>query len=61
MNILNKFALNRLIKILSDFFLRLIDIIVPGPKTDVDNPDVPKPNRKPILPWRRKEKDENNI
>ena len=60
MNILDKFALNRLIKILSDFFLRLIDIIVPGPKTVVDNPDETKPDRKPILPWRRKKKDEDN-
>lgn len=58
MNILDKFALNRLIKILSDFVLKLIDIIVPGPKTVVDNPDETKPDR--ILPWRRKKKDEDN-
>lgn len=52
MKFLDKVALNRLIKIISDFILGVLKIIAPK----ADNPiDTPKPKRPKIFPWRRDE------
>jgi len=58
MKFLDKIALNRLIKIISDFILKLIEIIQPDKDVTVEV----KPDRTPIFPWRRKKKnnEDNN-
>ncbi len=53
MNILDKIALNRLIKIITSFILSIIKILQPHIK-DTDNvPSIPKPK----FPWVRKKID----
>ena len=50
--ILDKIALNRLIKIITDFVLGVLKLIAPS----IDKPiDVPKPKRPKIFPWRTKD------
>lgn len=55
MKFLDKLALNRLIQTLSHFIIRIIEIVTlkKDPKIDV------KPDRKPILPWRRKKNEKS--
>ena len=55
MNILDKIALNRLIKILTGFILGLIKVLEPHMRETDDSPDVP--NKKPKFPWVRKKID----
>lgn len=58
MKLLDRIALNRLLSLLSDFVIKTLQIFFPKKDKDVDiNPDV-KPDRTPILPWRRKKKNE---
>lgn len=57
MRLLDKLALNRLIKTILDFFIKIIEMFQKQNKPDQNKPNV-KPDRKPILPWRRK-KEEN--
>lgn len=45
MKFLDKIALNRLIKIISDFILGVLKLIAP-------KIDTPKPKRPKIFPWR---------
>lgn len=52
MKFLDKVALNRLIKIISDFILGVLKIIAPKTNNPIDNP---KPKRPKIFPWRRDE------
>ena len=58
MKFLDKIAMNRLIKIISDFLLKIVELFQPKQDTKVDV----KPDRTPILPWRRKKKtnEDNN-
>jgi hypothetical protein len=56
MKFLDKIALNRLIKTVLDFFIKLAEMFQKKNKPDQNKPDV-KPDRKPILPWRRKKKE----
>ena len=59
MRLIDKIALNRLIQTLSNLILKIIEICSPKkePKIDI-KPN--KPDRKPILPWRRKKNEESN-
>jgi len=57
MRLLDRIAINSLVKTITSFILKLIELC--QPKRDV-KVDV-KPDRVPILPWRRKKKtDEDN-
>ena len=62
MRLLDRLALNSVIKTLADLIIKIIAMFVPKKdgKPDVE-PEV-KPDRTPILPWRRRKKstDENN-
>lgn len=59
MKFLDKIALNRLVKIISDFILKIIELVQPD--RDITIEVKPKPDRTPIFPWRRKKKtDEDN-
>lgn len=51
MKILDKIALNRLINIITNFILQLLKLFAPKSVEDIN---LPKPNRKKILPWRNK-------
>jgi hypothetical protein len=52
MKFLDKIALNRLIKIITDFILGVLKLIAPK----IDKPiDIPKPKRPKIFPWRNKD------
>jgi hypothetical protein len=51
MNFFDKIALNRLIKIITNFILGVLKLISPK----IDTPDSPKPKRPKILPWRNKD------
>lgn len=50
MNIIDKIALNRLISIMTNFILGLLKIFAPK---SIDDIEIPKPERKKILPWRK--------
>jgi hypothetical protein len=50
MRIIDKIALNRLISIITNFILGLLKIFAPK---SVDDIELPKPERKKILPWRK--------
>jgi hypothetical protein len=52
MNLFDKIALNRLIKIIADFVLGVLKIIAPK---SIDDIEVPKPKRPRIFPWRKKD------
>jgi hypothetical protein len=52
MKFLDKIALNRLIKIITDFILGVLKIISPK---DIKPINVPKPNKPKIFPWRKKD------
>jgi hypothetical protein len=52
MKILDQIVLNRLISIITNFILGLIKIFAPKA---VDDINLPKPKRKKILPWRKKD------
>lgn len=62
MKFLDRIALNRLVLIITNFVLSLLKMF--SPKKDLDNIDVPDikpvPDKKPILPWRRKKKNEES-
>jgi hypothetical protein len=49
MRLIDKIVLNRLISIITNFILGLIKIFSPK---SIDEIELPKPNRKKILPWR---------
>jgi hypothetical protein len=50
MKLLDKIALNRLIKIITDFVLGVLKLIAPKENKPVDVPKPPK-----IFPWRNKD------
>jgi hypothetical protein len=52
MKFLDKIALNRLIKIISDFILGVLKLIIPKDNKPLD---IPKPKRPKIFPWRNKD------
>lgn len=52
MKFLDKIALNRLIKIISDFILGVLKLITPKDNNPIDKP---KPKRPRIFPWRNKD------
>jgi hypothetical protein len=53
MKLLDRIALNRLIKIITDFILNIITILNKNKVIDTDTPNVPnKPNR---FPWLNKQ------
>ena len=59
MRLIDKLALNRLIKIITDFILKIIELCQPKKDVNIDiKPN--KPDRKPILPWRRKKNEDSN-
>lgn len=58
MRLIDRIALNKLLTMLSDLIIKILKIFFPTKDKDVDiTPDV-KPDRVPILPWRRKKKNE---
>lgn len=50
MRLIDQIALNRLISIITNFILGLLKIFAPK---SVDDIEIPKPERKKILPWRK--------
>lgn len=62
MRLIDRIALNRLLRLLADFILSVLKILN---KTDGKTPSIPKPSPKPnrplksvldkVLPWRRKD------
>lgn len=55
MNLLDKIALNRLIKILTNFIISILKIF--APKNNIDDiPPIKRPS-KPVFPWIRKKID----
>ena len=61
MRLLDRLALNSLIKTLADLIIKIIGLFMPKKDGEPDVEPEVKPDRKPILPWRRKKKtDENN-
>lgn len=59
MKLLDRIALNRLVAIVANFILSILKMFAPAKKDNVDIPDVkPVPDKTPILPWRRKKKNE---
>lgn len=56
MRLIDRIALNKLLTMVSDLIIKILTMFFPTKDKDVDiNPDV-KPDRVPILPWRRKKK-----
>ena len=51
MRLIDQIALNLLISIITNFILGLLKIFAPK---SVDDIELPKPERKKILPWRKK-------
>ena len=61
MRLLDRLALNSVIKTLADLIIKIIAMFVPKKDGEPDVEPEVKPDRTPILPWRRKKKtDENN-
>ena len=58
MRLIDKIALNRLITLILNFILSVMKIFAPTTDSPDDTDNKPKPKRKPLLPWRRT--DENN-
>jgi hypothetical protein len=52
LNFFDQIALNRLIKIISNFILGLLKLITPKENKPID---IPKPKRPKIFPWRNKD------
>ena len=52
MKFLYKIALNRLIRIVTNFILGILKIFAPK---SIDDIEIPKPKRKKIFPWRNKD------
>lgn len=52
MKLLDKIAMNRLIKIITDFILGVLKLIKPK---EIKPIDIPKPKKPKILPWRNKD------
>lgn len=60
MRLIDKIALNRLIQTIADFILKIIELCQPKKNVNIDvKPDEHKPDRKPILPWRRKKNEDS--
>lgn len=57
MNILDRIALNRLIKIITNFIIAILKIFAPNDKIDNIVPNPPE-NKKRKFPWIRKKIDE---
>lgn len=55
MNFLDKLALNRLIKIITDFIIAILKIFAPKDNIDIIPPI--NPPSKPVFPWLRKKID----
>lgn len=53
MKFLDKIAINRLIKIITDFILGVLKLITP--KDIIKHIDTPKPKKPKIFPWRNKD------
>lgn len=62
MRLIDKIALNRLLALLSNFILGVLKIFSPKSVDDIPVPNPPevKPDRIPILPWKRKKKNEES-
>lgn len=52
LNFFDRIALNRLIKIISNFILGVLKLIIPKEDKPID---IPKPKRPKIFPWRNKD------
>ena len=52
MKLLDKIALNRLIKIISDFIIKIIEIIAPK----IDPSEETQKRKRPILDWLKNKK-----
>jgi hypothetical protein len=52
MKILDQIALNRLISIITNFVLGILKIFAPKCIDDID-PNIIKPKKKKIFPWRK--------
>ena len=52
LNFFDQLALNRLIKIITNFILGVLKLITPKEKTPIDILPKPKPKRPKIIPWR---------
>jgi hypothetical protein len=53
MKFLDRLAFNRLVKILSDFILKLTKLLFPKTLDNTPTP-TPSPKKPKILPWRNK-------
>jgi hypothetical protein len=65
MKFLDRLAFNRLVKIIADFILAIIKLIVPEIKKDIDTINVPfpkplSPKRNRVLPLRNKDNNNEN-